>query len=446
MKAIIKKIIPRWALSAYHKTLAMLAAFWYHHPSNKLIVIGVTGTHGKSTTVNLIGRMLVSSGKRVGWTSTINFRVGDKEWLNDTKMTMLGRFALQRLLARMVRAGCQYAIIETSSEGLVQSRHLGINYDVAVFLNILPHDHLEAHGGFENYKRAKTELFCHLTRYSKKRIVNAIIPKVSVVNLDAEHASDFISFAADKKIGYTILKNPNDKIQMTNVNETVAAHDVVVESTGSSFVVDGERIELHIRGGWNVSHALAAISVGKTLGLPITTIQKGLASVEQIPGRLEFIDVGQDFAVVVDYAPQAQAVAVLYDFLNMVPHKRIIHVFGSTGGGRDKDRRSMLGRLAAANADIVIATDEDPYDDDPMEIINAIAAGALAAGKKEGENFFRILDRREAIQKAVALAQAGDIVVLTGKGCEQAMVVKNLKKIPWDDREEARQAIRARRV
>src|SRR3989339_489899 len=197
LKANLRAIVPESLISAYHYVLARLAAFLYVHPSEKLIVIGVTGTNGKSTTVQFIGRLLESVGERVGWTTTASFKVADHEWVNDRKMTMLGRLQTQKLLRNMVKAGCRYVIIETSSQGIMQSRHIGINYDVIAFTNLTP-EHIEAHGGFENYKAAKGKLFDRLHRLPRKKIDGREIEKSIVVNLDDPHAEYFLSFEADQ--------------------------------------------------------------------------------------------------------------------------------------------------------------------------------------------------------------------------------------------------------
>lgn len=403
-----------------------------------MVVIGVTGTNGKSTTANLIARVLESTGATVGLTSTVNFKIGSHEWLNNTKMTMLGRFALQKLLRSMVTAGCRYAVIETSSEGIVQFRHLGINYDAAVFLNITP-EHIESHGGFENYKAAKGELFRHLMRRPHKKFDGHTIPKVSIVNMDDPHAEYFLQWSADQKIGFS-MKGKTVSV----VDRQIQGEHIIVSPTGSSFAVEGTSFSLKLLGAWNVSNALAALAVGQVFGLTLEEMNPPLANISGVPGRMERIDEGQDFTVIIDYAPQPQSVQAAYDFLKMVPRRRFIHVLGSAGGGRDTSRRPILGRLAGEYADYVIVTNEDPYDDDPMEIINQVADGAAEKGKKDNENLFRILDRREAIRKAISLAMAGDLILLTGKGSEQAMVVANRKKIPWDERIEVRKALRER--
>ncbi len=435
MITLIRKLMPKSWLRFYHKIMARLAAFWYQYPSRKMVVIGVTGTNGKSTTVELVARLFESLGVRVGFTSTVRFKIAEREWLNDRKMTMLGRLSLQKLLHQMVRAGCRYAVIEVSSEGLAQFRHQGINFDVAVFLNLTP-EHLEAHGGFENYQAAKAELFRHLTRQARKKIEEIEIPKVSVVNLDDEKADYFLGFGADQKIGFTTRGTT-----LVGVDQILRAEKIEVTARGSRFEAGGGSFKIKLLGRWNVTNALAALAVGRAFGLPLEQIRDALGQIEGIPGRMEFIDQGQNFTVLIDYAPQPQSMSALYDFLKLIPKQRIIHLLGSAGGGRDKSRRPILGELAGRNADLVIVTNEDPYDEDPGLIIEQVAAGARRVGKRDGQDLFLILDRREAIRRAVSLAAVGDLVLLTGKGAEQAIMVKNRKKIPWDEREEARKAI-----
>lgn len=447
-KRILKRIVPAWVVDRYHHAMALLAAFFYGHPSRKMIVVGVTGTNGKSTTCNLIAAMLETAGHKVGMTTTVNFKIGDRVWLNDTKMTMLGRFALQKLLAEMVRAGCEYAVIETSSEGIKQHRHVGIDYDVAVFTNLTP-EHLESHGGFEKYKAAKGQLFASLASSRAKRLRGKDIKKVSVVNLADAHSGYFLAFSANRKYGYLTEKSRLSEQGRNQIEwpfAVVKAMDVRLEPTRSSFTVRDVPFALALPGLFNVENAMAAVAVGLSQGVEIEAMAKAIASVPGVPGRMERIDEGQSFTAIVDYAPEPASLGKLYEVVAMMEKRRVIHVLGSTGGGRDRDRRPVLGRMAGERADIVIVTDEDPYDDDPVVIIDEVAAGAVGAGKHDGANLFRILDRREAIRKAVALAGAGDLVLVTGKGAEQRMAVARGRKIPWDDREELRLAIRAART
>ncbi|MBU1146265.1 UDP-N-acetylmuramoyl-L-alanyl-D-glutamate--2,6-diaminopimelate ligase [Patescibacteria group bacterium] len=432
IKELIKKIIPGFLLRAYHKTLALAANVFYDFPSNEMVVIGVTGTNGKSTTVHLIAKMFEGAGFKVGATSTVGFKIANEECLNKKKMTMLGRFALQKLLRQMVSVGCRYAVIETSSQGVEQYRHLGVNYDVAVFTNLTP-EHIEAHGSFENYKKAKGKFFEHLTAKPKKVIDGKMVPKVSVVNLDDEHAKYFTEFPADEKNNYGI-KNQAD----------VRAENVTLGNNGADFTVSGVPFHLNLLGEFNVYNVLATACVGLSQGIALDVIAKLLEQVPAVPGRMEFINEGQNFKVLVDYAPEPESMRQLYKTVRdagfLTDGAKIIHVLGSAGGGRDKSRRPILGKIAAENADYIIITNEDPYDENPMEIINQVAAGA--AGKEESVNLFKILDRGEAIAKALGLAHENDLVIITGKGSEQAICVANNKKIPWDDREKAREILK----
>jgi UDP-N-acetylmuramoyl-L-alanyl-D-glutamate--2,6-diaminopimelate ligase len=438
MKALLRRLTPTPVLLAYHRTLSAAAAWRFGRPSLKMTVIGVTGTNGKSTTCNLVAAALEGAGLTVGITTTVNFRLAGRTWLNDSKMTMLGRTRLQSLLAQMVKAGCSHAVIETSSEGIKLKRHADIAYDVAVFTNLTP-EHLESHGGFDNYRRVKGELFAKLSRDPRKVFGGRPVPKVIIANLDSPYADYFLSFAADRKIGFTCHDNPAP----AGV-ERLMAEQIELRADGSSFIVSGVPVQLQLPGAFNVENALAALAVAQSQGVDLATAARGLAAVPVVPGRMEFIEAGQDFRVLVDYAPEPESFRQLYEAVKLFPDRRIIHVLGSCGGGRDRDRRPILGELGARHADVVFVTNEDPYDDDPMAIIQEVAAGARAAGKREGEDLFLVLDRAEALRRAVQMAQPGDLVIATGKGAEQAICVAGGKKLPWDDRVKLREAIAAR--
>ena len=435
MKKLIKKLLPKNALSYYHKSLAVLSAVLYRWPSNKMIVVGITGTNGKSTTVDLVAKVLEAGGAKVGSTSTVKFKIAEKEWLNDKKMTMLGRFQLQKLLKQMVQAGCKYAVVEVSSEGIKQYRHLGINFDYAIFTNLTP-EHLESHGGFENYKKAKGELFSHLLKRKKKLVETGLNPvsrkasqhvKTSIINIDDEQAEYFLNFPADKKVTFSIK---NDKANLT-------AENISISPAGTTFDVEDVKINLKLIGAFNVENALPAVAVGLQENITIDKIKIGLESLPVVPGRMEVVQ-SEPFTVLVDYAPEPASMKKLYDTVHKITENtestKTVHVLGSCGGGRDKDRRPILGKMAGKNADIVIVTNEDPYDDDPMQIINDVAEGAIQAGKELDKNLFKILDRKEAIAKAISLAEPGDLVLVTGKGSEQRMAVADGKYVEWDDR------------
>lgn len=438
LKSFIKKLIPTWLLAVYHWKLAWLGAIRYGFPSSKLIVIGVTGTNGKSTTVNFIAKILSATGQKVGFVATANVCDGQKEWLNKWKLTMPGRFTLQKLLRQMVNNGCQYAIVETSSEGLIQYRHAGINYDVAVFTNLAP-EHLERHGGFANYKKAKGMLFKHLTRRPHKKINGQIIPKTIVINGDDEHSDYFLSFMADRRVvfGFKAQKTGNRRQETVGIDShqfhspIIEGKDLHVNTWTSSFMINGQKFEVKLAGRFNAYNALAAVAVGQVLGLSLTQCARGVVELTSMPGRMERIDVGQPFTVIVDYAPEPASMIQLYQAVINISHNMIIHVFGSAGGGRDRSRRPILGKLVAEHANVAIITNEDPYDEDPQSIIDQVAAGAEAAGKAE---VIEILDRRQAIHEALELARTGDLVLITGKSCEQWICESGGRKQAWDDR------------
>jgi UDP-N-acetylmuramoyl-L-alanyl-D-glutamate--2,6-diaminopimelate ligase len=425
----LKNLAPQGLKDAYHFILSFTAAVWYGHPSRKMIVIGVTGTNGKTSTAYMISKTLEAGGIKTGCTTTAIFKVAEKEWLNNTKMTMLGRFQLQKLLRQMVDAGCTYAVIETSSQGIIQHRHKNIAYDIGVFTNLTP-EHIEAHGGFENYKQAKIQLFHHLASLPPKQLDGKIAPRASILNFDDEHAKDFKVSNLSNVI--TFGEGEGAEVRATSVDQS---------TTGSSFIVDNQQIKLSLMGRVNISNALAAIATAKACGVNLAEAIQSLQNIKSIPGRFETINEGQPFTVIVDYAPEPASLEKIYDTLPALNPKRVIHVLGSCGGGRDVARRPVLGRMAGEYADIVVITNEDPYDDDPMQIIHDVAQGAKEKGKIENQNLFLILDRKEAINKAISIAEPGDLVLLTGKGSEQAICIAGGKKIPWDEREVAREAI-----
>ncbi len=438
----------------YHFLLALIAAIVYRFPSEKIIVIGVTGTTGKTTSVYLIAKTLEKAGLKVGFTSTAILNDGKKEWLNNKKMTMIGRFFTQKIIKEMANNGCQVAIIETTSEGIKQFRHRFINYDILVFTGLYP-EHIESHGSFENYKKAKGELFKHLKRCRVKyldennnvcKINNEIkkidlkrLKKTIIVNGDDEHCDYFLNFWAEQKFVYT----QKDTAFNSNI-KTFHYGNIEASQYNTCFAIEGQKICLSLLGSFNTSNAMNAYCVAKALDIDEKLIKWGLESVRGVAGRLEKIDEGQDFTVIVDYAFEPGAVSKLYEVVKLIKQddSRIIHVLGSAGGGRDVARRPKLGELAGSNADIVIVTNEDPYDDDPELIIDQVALGAERVGKKKGKNLFKILDRRKAIKEALLQARTGDIVLITGKGSEQAICVAGGEKIPWDDRKVVREILK----
>ncbi|MCF7906854.1 UDP-N-acetylmuramoyl-L-alanyl-D-glutamate--2,6-diaminopimelate ligase [Patescibacteria group bacterium] len=423
VKKVLKKILPSFVWRFYYWSWSFLASLFYGHPSSALIVVGITGTAGKSTVTNLICRILEEAGYRVGLTTTFNFRIAGEEFENKKKMTMLGRFALQKLLAQMKKKGCDYALIETTSQGIEQYRHWGINYDVGIFTNLSP-EHIEWHGSFEKYRQAKEKLFAHLSRSSRKRIKGQIIPKTSIINLDDASSPYFLKYDLDQKYGYTlkdsILENKEKNLKI------VSAQGIKEGEEGLEFKVDSFDFSLNLKGIFNASNALAALTFALSQKIDLKIGQKALSCLQKMPGRMEIV-VKKPFQVVVDYAHTPNSLEKVYQTF-FEEKKRMICVLGSAGGGRDKSKRPLLGALAEQYADQIIVTNEDPYDEDPQEIIDHIKEGIKTKKYQE------ILDRRQAIERALEIAQPGDTVIITGKGCEPWIMGARGQKIPWDDR------------
>ncbi|MFC1663561.1 Mur ligase family protein [Patescibacteria group bacterium] len=386
MKEKIKKFIPSFVIDWYHWFLPIIGAFLYRFPSKKMKVIGVTGTNGKTTVVDLTSKILEEAGFKVAVVSSIKFKIGKKEWPNTLKMTMPGRFKLQRFLRKALNSGCQYALLEVTSEGIKQYRHRFIDFDVVVFTNLTP-EHIESHGSLENYRKAKEKLF-------------QACKGVHVINLDDKNAEHFLKFPAKKKYTYGLIKG-----------------DINTQNT---------KFNLRLVGDFNKYNALAAICVGLSQGIDFETCKAAIEKAEGIPGRMEQV-ISKPFKVFVDYAFTPAALEKVYQ--NLKPeNSQMICLLGACGGGRDKWKRPVLGQLAGKYCDKVIVTNEDPYDEDPLEIMDQVAKGVEEKAEK-------ILDRREGINKALKLAKPGDTVVITGKGCEPWICTKGGKKIPWDDRQ-----------
>lgn len=424
---LIKKILPKRLRNLSHLLYAWYGAHKYRHPSEQLYVIGVTGTSGKSTTIFLLRQLLEQAGFRVGSLSTIDFYIAGENKLNDKKMTMLGKMKIQQYLREMVEKKCDIALVETTSEGAVQHRHRFINYDAIVLTNLYP-EHIESHGSFEAYKQAKLNIFSYVAGCKRKKPVE----KLAVVNGESEYANEFLKFPFDKRL--TFGKTQGLDIQATNIH---------VDKEGLQVTINGHDMHARMFGEHNVMNILAATAIGRHLGMSWEKMQAAITQFGNAPGRNEFIKEAEarGFQVIVDYAFEPKAVAALYGVVALIKPQRIIHVFGSTGGGRDISRRFTVGEFVGQHADICIITDEDPYDDDPMSIINSVASAVAKTGKVEGKNLFRILDRKKAIHYAISLAQKSDLVLVTGKGSEQAMCIADGKKIPWDDRTIVREAL-----
>lgn len=411
----IEKLIPkklyRLVQPIYHFLLAITGTILYGFPAHKMIMVGVTGTKGKTSTANFIHSVLSETGQKIGLISTANIKIGEKDLPNKYHMSMPGRFILQKTLKQMRDAGCKYVVLEVTSEGVKQFRHLGLFLDVAVFTNLSP-EHLASHGGsFEKYRAAKMRIF-------KKKLFNSL--KLVLVNEDDENAKFFLEASSAENIKFSLE-------DVSKIEEG---------DSGISFKYKGSDFKLNTLGKFNIYNALPAIILGERYELDFTQIQDGLSGLSLIPGRMEEIKEGQDFKVIVDYAHEKLSMSNLLDTaknLKKDDNNKIIIVLGGDGGGRDEQRLYDMGKAVGEKADMVIVSNSDPYFDDEMTLSKKIADEAVRAGKVYNENLFILLDRGEAIKKAVELAKKDDIVLLTTRGSLNTMSIKG-KKVSSDDR------------
>ncbi len=413
----LKRLIPKSLLSnllpLYHLSLAYIGAFIYGFPSRKLRVIGVTGTKGKSTTVELISAILEEAGEKTALTSTVRFKTGEETFPNLFKMTTPGRFFLQKFLKDAVNKRCTYAILELSSEGAKQFRHRGIDLDALVFTNLQP-EHLESHGSFEKYRDAKLSLASYMARRGNKKR-----PRIIVSNSDDAVGHLFLQTPVEKKISYS-----------TNEAETL-----VLGQQGIDFTIGDQRFSSSLRGKFNLSNLLAAIHTTQAFDVPLSATRRAIRAFPGVPGRLEEIQEGQNFRVFVDYAHTPDSLKAIYETF---PNEKKICVLGSTGGGRDTWKRPEMGKIAGEFCEIVILTNEDPYDEDQQKIINEVAAGVENAGKKPEI----IIDRREAIRAALSYARASRVVLVTGKGTDPYIMGPKGTKTPWSDASVVREELK----
>ncbi|MDD5433555.1 MAG: UDP-N-acetylmuramoyl-L-alanyl-D-glutamate--2,6-diaminopimelate ligase [Candidatus Pacebacteria bacterium] len=433
IKEKIKKIVGERGVGVYHYLASQIAAFYFGFPSKNLITIGIVGTKGKTSTANFIWSCLQQAGLGTAMLSTANIRLGQKEVLNQYHMTMPSPFIVQKFLKDTKREKLAVAVIETTSEGIKQFRHKGIDFDFLVFTNLSP-EHLPSHGGsFEIYQKTKGKVFAGLTDYPDKHLAGLDIKKTIIANIDDSNSQYFLSFKAERKITFGV-KNPAD-YQAVNLQN----------SEGKiSFWVNNKSYYLNVLGDFNVYNALPAIVICELLGkISYEQIKQGLLNLKSLPGRMEVINQGQNFMVLVDYAhePKSMELALRASRNLVKPKGKLIVLLGAEGGGRDKTKRPAMGELAGKLADMVVVSNVDPYDDDPKEIIKDIAIACVQAGKILNHNLFAIEDRREGIKKCLAMAGQGDVVLITGKGAEQSMIIKD-QKIPWDDREVVKEELK----
>ncbi len=414
----MKKMIPQKIKNLYHLFQAIMANIYYRFPSKKIKIIGITGTNGKTTTCQMIAKILEEAGHRVAMASTINFKLGEKEWVNKTKFTTVSAFATQKFIARAVKDGCEYLVLETSSHSLDQFRVWGVDYAMALITNIT-REHLDYHETMDEYRQAKLKLFKNI--------------KTAIVNLDMEHPEEFLERGAEKVFGYTTKnENARSKTQNNSKIKIIQAENVESGIDGSKFKIEKTGFRINLPGLFNVENALAAICVGISEGIDSDVMKNALAKIMRVPGRMDEVKNNLGLKIIIDYALTPDSLEKLGALISRqkMANQSIIWVLGSCGE-RDRGKRPIMGEIVSRYADYVIVTNEDPYDEDPMQIISEVASGVK--NKKENDNFWRIFDRREAIVKALKLAKSGDIILLTGKGAEETMAVGK-KRIPWNDR------------
>jgi UDP-N-acetylmuramoyl-L-alanyl-D-glutamate--2,6-diaminopimelate ligase len=389
MKYIVNKL-----LSIYHFLWSFLGALFYGFPSRKIFVLGVTGTKGKSTTLEIINTILETAEKKTALLSSVRIKIGEQSQKNYLGNTMPGRAFVQKFLRQAVKAGCDHALIEATSQGIVQHRHRFIKWDAALLTNLTP-EHIEAHGGFENYRQAKLNFFRYINKSRGQ--------KLFFINKDSFYAEYFEEAVSGGQIILYSKKN----LKLKNLN-----------------------LKSNLMNDFNQENIAAAVAFAESQNIDEEIIGEALKNFPGVPGRMEIIQT-EPFRVIIDYAHTPDSLEKVYQMLKSA---RLICVFGSCGGGRDKWKRPKMGEIASRYCREIILTNEDPYDEEPGQILSEIKSGIFNS-QFPISKVFEILDRREAIKKALSLAQKGDTIIITGKGCEPYLHLAKGQKIPWDERE-----------
>jgi len=432
--------IPQIVVHDARRALATAAAWWYGDPSLELGIVGITGTDGKTTTAFLSTAVLEEAGISTGLITTAALKVGGARTANPEHVTTPDSLQLQLTLRAMVSAGNDAAIVETTSHGLALARVAEVAYDIAIFTN-LTHEHLELHGTFDAYRDAKLSLFSGLGAAVGPAVPKRVPrpwPRTAIVNADDPAAPLFI--AAAQKAGATVVtygESAGADVRVVAVEEDTRCLRVEIATPRWS-----GRVELRLAGRFNAINAAAAVALGEALSLEPAAVCRGLAGVSGVPGRMERVDRGQPFGVIVDYAHSPASLQKVLDILAPVAGAGgggLIAVFGSAGE-RDTQKRPMMGRIAGERCRLVIVADEDPRGEDSSAILDQIAAGAQAVGKSLGSDLLCIADRREAIATSFAQARPGDVVLLAGKGHEQSIIMSDGPR-PWDEHAEALRAL-----
>lgn len=415
----IKSYIPTKIFSffqpAYHYTLALLAALLYRFPSRKIKIVGITGTKGKSTTTEIVNAILEEAGYRTAVSNTIRYKIDKESTDNKFKMSMPGRFFVQKLIRKAVNAKCDYLILEMTSQGTMQYRHKFIQLDTFIFTNITP-EHLDSHGSYEAYRDAKLKIACEMINSKKDN-------RCIIVNGDDKEAPLFLDCPCDKKVTYRIKD----------------AEPYELMSEGINFSLAGRKIHSPLSGLFNLYNLLAGISCARNLGITEDIIIRAVEKFSGVRGRVERINEGQDFTIIVDYAHTPDSLEKLYQVFEK---SRNICILGGTGGGRDNWKRKEMGRIADAYCDEIILTNEDPYDEDPEKIVADVAKGIVNQEPKI------VMDRRQAIAMGINSAKTGDSLLITGKGTDPYIMGPKGTKIVWDDatvvREELAKILKAK--
>lgn len=416
IKKWLKKILPQQILKIYYLLFPFIGCILFAFPSHKIRIIGVTGTDGKSSVVIFISRILREAGYRVGFSSSIFFGDGEKEYLNEKKVTMPGRFFIQQFLKRLVKNKCQYAVIEVTSEGIKQQRHRCIDFDCLIITNITK-EHIESHGGFENYKKAKAEIFQNL-----KFTFSKGVPKTIIVNADCPESIKFLQYPANRKLKFGIRERSAD------VKATIIHNDLEKTEFFLSDNKESIKITPPLYGPFIVENVLAAATIARAFGIEFSIIKSAIERIQLIPGRFEIIS--RKPFVIVDYAHTVFAFKKLLEYLRNYYQGRIIHVFGAAGGIRDKWKRPVLGKLSEKYTNFSILTEENSFDEPTEKILEEI--------KKGFQDLSRVLIipvRQEAIKKAISLMKKDDLLLVTGKGCETVIVGPFGRKTPYNDKE-----------
>jgi UDP-N-acetylmuramoyl-L-alanyl-D-glutamate--2,6-diaminopimelate ligase len=421
--SVLRRILPSWVFQLQHYLEARIAQFLYRNPSAKMITVGIVGSKGKTTTANILWQILNSKQTPAGLVGTADIKIGSKTVKNHWHKTMPGRWHTQKLLKRVLDAGCKYAILEVPSEAQQNWRHIGINFDLIIFTNVT-NEILAVHkNSLDLLHKHNKRLLRKFSRLKQKTIDGKKIPKILLANKDSEYFNDYTKFKADQKYSYSVKSE----------GANFTPHKISADLKGSQFELAGQNFRTKILGQINISNSVAAIAAAKILGFRLTKAAEHLADYPGVPGRMNLVDRGQDFTVLIDYAHEESGLQHLMDWAKQSAPKgtKIISLICGQGGGRDVKKRPIMGEIAAKYSSSVVVSNDDVYDDDPQQIIQDIIDGCkkIRPGLK---GIYNIEDRREGIRKCLNLAKKGDVVLITGKGVDTSMIIAGVK-IPWDE-------------